>query len=283
MPSLVKISLSPATTEPFYVGDSILLHLSIANDSPTNFSILYPTLARYSPRTIAFAIKPPNAASYQKVEHPGIYEGPMKALSPPKFYRVLTVGPRGQTNLVFQLDFDCPTVPTRRFLFPTAGRYFIKATVYFLTEPIGAAMGVPATASTKPVETPEISIDVLEPLNELDKSALQAIQKLSYGYLLYAPDQYHEQMHAGAVAQINAFTKDHHHSRYASFGRLFRATAELRQPPDPSSSLNADEALATLRGIGADAKAPAAVRAAAARFAETFAAQNERSPRQSPP
>jgi len=276
LPEGVVIRLM-VTKDKIILGDPLPLQLRIENGSGNYISFLAPATGRFEYRTISFYVCFPGREDFYKLRSPGVYVGPMKIIRSPKTIPVVTLPPKGMATFDFVLDYDFPTVERRKWLFPVAGTYRVKAALYLLQEALLEKDETSPQASRISVETLPLDVRIIEPEGEEDIQAYADMRRLTYDYLLYAPEMFHPRMHREALEETEGFITKHAKSRYASFGKLFIGYVSFVQA-EQSKNINAmQNAIDLYQGLGADVNFPLASKAKelSARMSERFERLNK--------
>ena len=198
-------------------------------------------------------------------------------MTAPKTIPVVTISPKGTAVFDFVLDYDFPTVERRKWLFPVAGTYRVKAALYLLQEALLEKDETSPQASRISVETLPLDVRIVEPEGEEDTQAYADMRRLTYDYLLYAPEMFHPQIHKVALEETESFVTKHAKSRYASFGKLFIGYVSFVQA-EQSKDINAmQDAIDLCQGLGTDVNFPLAFKAKelSARMIERFERLNK--------
>jgi len=220
-PNGVKIQLAIPEGTTFYLGDPLVVTLKVGNASGNSFSFILPSAERFAYKTILFHIIAPDQTEFREIESLGIYDGPMKIMSPPRALRLVTVPSGKETEFNFVLDYDCPVLTRRRWLFPVSGEYKVKASLLVPEQFAGGAEEVAVGTSMVTIESETLAIRVAPPPNKQDKEAYKELRMLKYDFLVYAPDQFDPEKHSGAISEIGSFVKRHTDSRYADYASFF--------------------------------------------------------------
>ncbi len=248
-PDGVRIAL--VTEDRTAIGIPVFLKLKIENGSQQAYAFFAPATRRFGYDTVIFHVSPPGQEAFFRVASPGIYDGPMKAGSPPKYLPSVTVPPGGSSSFGFVLDYDCPTIRKRKWLFPVVGEYEIRASVFLLRRaPKTNGRAVPRAPRTT-VETPPVSVRIVEP-EPGERAAYAAMRRLTYDYLLYAPECYHPDKHVGALDETRRFIARHSRSSYARYGELLVWCAAFAEGENRRDARVMQDALNSCRGLEVD-------------------------------
>jgi hypothetical protein len=220
-PNGVRIQLAIPEGATFYLGDPLVVTLKVENASGSAFSFISPSIERFAYKTMSLQILAPDQTKFREIEMLGIYDGAMKSMPPPKALRLVTVASGKETEFNFVLDYDCPIITSRRWVFPVSGDYVIKASLLVPKRPAEGAEEIAVDTPTDTIESEMLTVHVAPPPNKQDEEAYKELRTLKYDFLVYAPEQFDPETHSGAIGEIGSFVKRHTGSRYANYASFF--------------------------------------------------------------
>ena len=200
-------------------GDPVPLLVRVENRGPAAVTIVVPQVVPPDRNTIRLSVRSPGEPDFRSVAFPGIYCGALKGQAKPPPLPVINLSPGQVRSFRAYLgwDFHPADERQRRWLFPTAGEYAVRLTIWRLATAAPAGTDqIGAQSPITPLEAAAGLIKVVEPSEPADVVAADALLRMPSQWCVYAPTC------VGAVvpADLLDFRKQHADTRYAPFTEL---------------------------------------------------------------
>lgn len=273
IPGAISVGIETLHSNVFLLGEPVELNLVIKNNSSNTVSVLTPSFDRFGYRTLKFGIRAPTNDAFVNLVSPNVYLGAAYGMAPPKGFPVTSVLPLQKVTFSFTFDYEFPNVQRRRWLFPIAGAYDVKAEVLLLMQPaLGEAL-VSIDSPRIPVESAPLGLIVAEPEHEIDRQAFGALRKSKHEFLIYAPEQFSSEAFPEAISEIEEFARTNEKSRYFAMAKLLLLHADASKAVASRNGVALQMVLEETQALLSDDKLRPTFRAKAQKLVST--AQSE--------
>jgi hypothetical protein len=214
----VSLRVIPAE-ELTIAGDPVVVVLNITNRSVSPVSFVKPEIVAVGESYIQFFITELGKKDFRRVKDPYMGIRPCKVISPPNVLPVITIAPGENINFSYCLGYDIQEYPYPRWLFPTSGKYVIKAEIRRLEQSFAGRSFVDSKTPWQIIESSTGVVTIVESKNKMDNEAFARLQKMREGRYLYCYDVYLESDEEREA--ITKFLEEFRESRFAMSGKIY--------------------------------------------------------------